>query len=95
MQAILVPIFVWFADFIARKLLKTVMSLGVAFVTYDFLQGFIDKYMANAINSLSMTGDLMALVNIARLDECISIVVAGLTLRVMLMSLGVKAVKSK
>lgn len=95
MQGLLAAFGLWVAGVIASKLLKKLFSVGIGLVTFSVVQTMFDKYLAKFLNSMQFTADLMALMNISKLDVCISIVLGAYTVRAMLIALKVKTVKKE
>lgn len=79
MQAVIVTILVWFTRFL---ILKVLITLGLAVVSYAIIQYLFDKYVNTGLSYLgSMGGDISAFIGIAHLDHALSIILGAYSVR--------------
>lgn len=83
-----------FGLFTSDVIVRLLLSVGVSLTVNTFISKSINDYINRSVNSFTATSDILALLNIARVDECISIIIGGLILVATYKTLKLTLIKS-
>lgn len=84
----------WFVPHLIAGFFKYLTSLGIGFISYQFVSVLINRYIQSAIAELGRADAVFAsFINLSGLDTAISIIFGAMMIRGSILAMGLAVVK--
>lgn len=93
MAKLLMLILGWLTQHLIISVFKYIFSGFIGFASYQFVMVLVNRYINSAIAELNTVGELASVINLARFDVAISIILGAFAIRGSIIAMGLVVIK--
>lgn len=93
MSKLLTLILGWFTQHLIISVFKYIFSGFIGLASYQFVSILINRYILSAVSELNVISEIAAMMNLARFDDAISIILSAFAIRGSIISMGLVVIK--